>query len=76
MGDINRALSTLDEYRRKQDSGTVRAEDITHDMFYAMLCEIVRNMGPSELLAVPGVYEALSEDLNNEVLEALGVEDD
>ena len=36
----------------------------------------VGRMNAGGILAVPGCYEALSEELNNSVLTALGVNDD
>lgn len=44
---------------------------ITSDMFDAQLTAEVAKMSAAEILAVPGVYEALSEELNNTILTAL-----
>lgn len=41
---------------------------VTTEMFSAKLTEICEN---EDLLAIPGVYEIVSEHYNNEVLEAL-----
>jgi hypothetical protein len=41
---------------------------ITDDEFYEELVEVLSNMSPAEMLAISGVYEVLSEELNNEVL--------
>ena len=46
-----------------------RIKDITHEEFTEALAEIVSEMDGSEILQVPGCYEALSEHLNNEVIE-------
>ncbi len=46
-------------------------EWITSEMFTEKLGDIVAAMSSDEILAVPGTYEALSEALNNEVLDAL-----
>lgn len=37
----------------------------------AVLEELVEDMGSGELLMVPGVYEALSEHLNNDIIDKL-----
>ena len=44
-------------------------EDMTDVQFDALLEQQVAAMDAAALLAVPGVYEVLSEHLNNEVLE-------
>lgn len=44
---------------------------VTEEMFDSKFREIVGGMSTDQLLAVPGVYEALKEDLNNQVLEEL-----
>lgn len=41
---------------------------VTDDMFDGALESIVDGMAASELLAIPEVYEALREALNNDVL--------
>jgi len=41
---------------------------VTSEMYHEALEEVVSDMAPSSLLAVPGVHEALREGLNNEVL--------
>jgi hypothetical protein len=47
---------------------------LTDEMFRAKLEEIVNEMGTTAVLAVPGVYEILAEELNNTVLEELRME--
>lgn len=44
---------------------------MTNEEFDLMLAEVIdeHNTKPSQLLAVPGIYEVLSEFYNNEVLE-------
>ena len=41
---------------------------ITDEMFNKELDDVVNNLSTSELLAIPGIYEILREELNNEVL--------
>lgn len=48
-----------------------RYDWVTDDIFYSKLVELVGETSPRTLLAVPGVYELLSEHFNNEVLDAL-----
>lgn len=45
--------------------------DITNEEFDEELERQVGRMSAGTILAVPGVYEALKEELNNSVLEAL-----
>ena len=49
---------------------------VTTEQFDAILEEIVGKMSAGALLAIPGVYEVLSEELNNEVLQRLEETDD
>lgn len=44
---------------------------VTPEIFERKLHEIVTRMSSDELLVIPGVYEALSEELNNQILEEL-----
>jgi hypothetical protein len=44
-------------------------DTMTHDDFYNGLLDIVKGMTAQELLAYPGIYEILAEELNNTVLE-------
>jgi len=44
---------------------------ITDDMFYDMLEQVLHEMTADQILAIPGVYESVSEELNNEVLSRL-----
>lgn len=48
--------------------------DVSQADFDKKLEELVSKMSTAELLATPGIYEILSEELNNEVLKA--IEDD
>jgi hypothetical protein len=43
--------------------------EITDEEFDKILVQVVQESAPITLLRVPGVYEALSEHFNNEVLE-------
>jgi len=47
---------------------------VTDEMFDKKLVEILGRMSASELLSISGVYEAVSEDLNNQVIEELEAE--
>jgi hypothetical protein len=47
-----------------------------HDEFVSKLEEILEDVSPGELLAIPGVYELLSEHFNNDVLEAFAEDED
>jgi hypothetical protein len=42
---------------------------MTTDDFQRILEEKVALLGTAELLAIPGIHEILSEELNNEILE-------
>lgn len=44
------------------------ASPITQDEFDAILLELLFGMSASALLAIDGIYEIVSEELNNEVL--------
>jgi hypothetical protein len=44
---------------------------ITDEMFDRKLAEILDRMSGTELLSIVGVYEAVSEELNNQVVEEL-----
>lgn len=44
-------------------------EDMTNAEFDSILAEILDGMPGEALLAIPGVYEVVSEHFNNEVLE-------
>lgn len=46
-----------------------KSRKITTEEFNRILVEIIRETDPITLLRVPGVYEALAEYFNNEVLE-------
>ena len=53
---------------------------ITSEQFDEALEELVGDLLASEILIIPGIYEVLSEEFNNEVLfnlaRAAGLEDD
>lgn len=44
-------------------------DKITDEMFDAMLVKILDETTGTELLSIPGVYEAVSEHYNNEILD-------
>lgn len=48
---------------------------ITTDVFDAKLVEILDGMIGAQLLSIPGVYEVVAEELNNEVIEAIEQEE-
>jgi hypothetical protein len=47
---------------------------VTDDMMCSKLAELLDDMSGGAILQIPGVYEAVSEHLNNEALEALETE--
>lgn len=49
---------------------------VTDEIFDRKLEELVGQMTAEDILAMPGVYEIVSEELNNEVLSALEAERD
>lgn len=44
---------------------------ITDELFDAKLMEILSGMTAAQLLSVPGVYEIVSEEFNNEIIETI-----
>ena len=44
---------------------------VTNDMFQEKLIEILDNQDGESLIMIPGLYEVVSEYVNNDVLEAL-----
>ena len=50
--------------------------DVSQEEFDEKLAELMDKKPASALLSVPGVYEAVSEHFNNDVLAALGADDD
>jgi hypothetical protein len=51
-----------------------RYDWVTTEMFDTKLAELLDDLSGYELLAIPGLYEVVSEQLNNDVLEALEAE--
>jgi hypothetical protein len=49
----------------------MKASNVTTEQFDAELIDLVDGMSGEQLLAIPGIYEILSEELNNDVLSAL-----
>lgn len=47
----------------------VVVRSVTSEEFDAALLELLEDSTPAEILAVPGVYEALSEAWNNEAIK-------
>lgn len=54
----------------------VKPSDCSTDDFDRILVEIINAETPDTLLAIPGIYEVLSEHYNNEVLDAWQAEQD
>jgi hypothetical protein len=54
----------------------VSTSDVDHEVFVEKLSEVLDECPASHLLAVPGVWEAVSEYFNNEVLRRLEAEKD
>jgi hypothetical protein len=46
-------------------------DKITNEKFYDKLEDILGRMSPGDILTIPGVYEVISEALNNDVLDEL-----
>lgn len=51
-----------------------RYAKMTQEDFDRHLLRVLNSMTPVQILAIPGVYEVVSEELNNEVLDAWLVE--
>lgn len=49
---------------------------VNNKRFDTKLVEILSGMKASELLSIAGIYELVSEEFNNEVLQAIEEEDD
>lgn len=47
---------------------------VTDEMFTRKLGELLDEKSGEQILAIPGVYEVVSEELNNEVLDELSKE--
>ncbi len=45
--------------------------EITGEEMYEAIADITHAMSTDELLSIPGVWEVLSEHLNNEAIEAI-----
>ena len=45
---------------------------MTNEDFNRLLCDLIdkHNVKASQLLSVPGIYEILSEEYNNEIIDA------
>jgi hypothetical protein len=46
-----------------------RYDEITQDEFKSLIEDVANEMGIAQVLAIPGVYEIVSEYLNNAALE-------
>ena len=44
---------------------------ITSEQFDAKLIEIISEMNAAQLISISGVYEILSEEFNNDVIDAI-----
>lgn len=49
---------------------------ITDEEFDTKLIEILSKMTAAQLLSIPGIYEIVSEEFNNNVIEAIEAERD
>jgi len=49
----------------------MKLQDVTDDIFDGALETMVDGMNGSRLLSIPGIYEILSEELNNDILSSL-----
>lgn len=47
---------------------------VTQGQFDQKLVEILSDMTGAQLLSIPGIYEILAEEFNNDVLDALNEE--
>ena len=63
---VKRRLKKAEEGKQQMDDYS----KMTQDDFQRHLEKVVKGMSTAELLAVPGILEVLSEELNNEVLES------
>lgn len=48
---------------------------MTHERFNEELIKVLKEKSVSELIRIPGIYEILSEEFNNEVLKRIGISD-
>ena len=46
-------------------------KNITTEQFDSKLLEILSAMTAADLISIPGVYEIVSEELNNDVIDAI-----
>jgi hypothetical protein len=51
-------------------------DHVTTEMFDKALREVLAEMSVCQILAIPGVYESVCEELNNEVLDHIGPKED
>ena len=51
------------------EDGTLHMNYISQFMFDAILAEILDEMTGDQILGLPGVYECVSEEFNNEVIK-------
>lgn len=49
---------------------------VTQGQFNQKLAEILSGMTGAQLLSIPGIYEILAEEFNNDVLDAMNEEDE
>lgn len=73
--DGNRSGAAPDGAAHSHKGTENMGKNITDEQFDAKLAEIINRHPASNLLSIPGVYEALSEEFNNEILDELGFED-
>ena len=46
-------------------------KNITNELFDAKLIEILDGMTGAQILSIPGVYEVIAEELNNDAIDAI-----
>lgn len=68
--DAGTLISFLDESRLNQDNNQLEAkeEPITQSEFDDTLIDFLKGKTANELLTIPGIYEILSEEFNNDVI--------
>jgi hypothetical protein len=44
-------------------------KDLTQEKFEEILCDIVGRLSSQEIMSIPGIYECISEEFNNQALD-------
>ena len=61
-------------YLGKIKAREIKIMKVTQGQFDQKLVEILSGMTGAQLLSIPGIYEILAEEFNNDVLDALNEE--